>query len=425
MDKRKGVMLILDGLGDHAIEAFDAATPLEAAATPNMDRMLRDGQGGLVDPLFPGVPVGTHSGTAVLLGITPSEAAALARGPVEAAGIGLESRTGDVLFRCNFATLQKGAGGYLILDRRAGRISEEASELAATLSSVDVGYGISATLKPATQHRAVLQLTGSRLSAAVSDTDPGHLTPGLTLAECRPLDNGEDAKRVARAVNALTDIVFERLDDHPVNRSRRRRGLPAANGIICRSPGVRQTPTSLINHLGLKAAVIAGESTVLGLGRLLGYRTISDPRFTALQDTDLAAKVDATVSALSEHDIVFLHVKGPDICSHDHDPAAKKELLEAVDRALSPLLGEDIVIAVTGDHSTDSNTGRHIGDPVPSLLYARRMRRDRCATFGEAECAIGGLGRLSATGLLSTMLDNMGRMHKLRPGEHCFFCSGA
>ena len=424
MDKRKGVMLILDGLGDHAVEAFGDVTPLEAAATPNMDRMLRDGQGGLVDPLYPGVPVGTHNGTAVLLGITPSESASLARGPVEAAGIGLESRTGDVLFRCNFATLQRRNGGYLILDRRAGRISEGASELAEMLNDVAVGHGISATLKPATQHRAVLHLAGTRLSAAVSDTDPGHLTPGLTLPDCRPLDKSEDAKRVARAVNDLTEIAFERLDDHPVNRSRRRRGLPAANGIICRSPGIRQTPTSLINHLGLRAAVIAGESTVLGLGRLLGYRSISDPRFTALQDTDLSAKVETTLTALAEHDIVFLHVKGPDICSHDHDPSAKKELLEAVDRALLPLLDEDIVISVTGDHSTDSNTGRHIGDPVPSLLYARRMRRDRCSTFGEAECAMGGLGRLSATGLLSTMLDNMGRMHKLRPGENCFFCNG-
>ena len=424
MSKRKGIMLILDGLGDHGIDELGFSTPLEAASTPNMDRMVTEGLAGLVDPLFPGVPVGTHSGTAVLLGITPAEAAGLARGPVEAAGIGLYSDPGDLLFRCNFATLKRVDDGFRVLDRRAGRVSEETAELAALLDGVDVGDGITATLKPATQHRAVLKLSGSRLSASVSDTDPGSAGPDEPLPPCLALDASDAARRVADAVNRFTAIAFERLDPHPANGSRSRRGLPPANGIICRSPGLVEIPTSLVNHLDLEATVVAGESTVLGLGKLLGYRTVSDPRFTALPDTDLGAKVEAALSALSTSDIVFLHVKGPDICSHDHAPLAKLRLLERVDSALAPLLDEDIVIAVTGDHSTDSNTGRHVGDPVPSLLYSRRIRRDRCRTFGEAECALGGLGRLSANGLLSTLLDHMGRTHKLRPGETGFYCSG-
>ena len=86
-----------------------------------------------------------------------------------------------------------------------------------------------------------------------------------------------------------------------------------------------------------------------------------------------------------------------------------------------PLIKEDIVFAVTGDHSTDCDTGKHTWDPVPSLLYAQRMRRDRCREFGEVDCARGGLGRITATGLLTMMLDNMGRMHKLCPGEARFF----
>lgn len=424
MSKRKGIMIILDGLGDQAITHFDGATPLEAAITPNMDRLISGGLGGLVDPLFPGVPVGTHTGTAALLGIAPSEAAELARGPVEAAGIGLESRQGDILIRCNFASLQKENEDYLIIDRRAGRISEGTSELAEALNRVDVGHGITATLKPATHHRAVLRLCGTRLSAAVSDTDPGHPTPGEALPVCWPLDNTEEAKRVARAINRFTEIAFERLDSHSVNQDRRARGLAAANGIICRSPGIRRIPASLINHLGLKAAVIAGEGTVLGLGHLLEYRTMTDPRFTSLPNTDLQAKIETALDALSHNDLVFLHIKGPDICSHDLNPTAKRELLEAVDCSIAPLLDQNIVIAITGDHSTDSNTGRHTGDPVPSLLYASHLRRDHCRAFGEAECARGGLGRISAINLLSTMLDNMGQMHKLRAGEAGFFTYG-
>ena len=88
-NRKKGVLLILDGVGDRGIAAFGGHTPLEAAHTPNMDRLISAGQGGLIDPLYPGVPVGTHTGTGILLGLAPRDAAILARGPVEAAGIGL------------------------------------------------------------------------------------------------------------------------------------------------------------------------------------------------------------------------------------------------------------------------------------------------------------------------------------------------
>ncbi len=412
--KRKGLMLILDGIGDHQIAILNGKTPLEAAATPNMDRLIGQGQGGLVDPLYPGVSVGTHTGTGLLLGIPPSEIIMLARGPVEALGAGVESSEGDLLIRSNFATLKQDQAGFQIIDRRAGRIDEEARELALLLKDIDLGDGLFATLHPATQHRGVLHLRGGKLSAAITDTDPGGHTKGQRLLPCEPLGADEASINTARALNRFTALAFKRLHGTRINQMRQQSGLPAANGIIYRSAGIRYQPVNLMAQLGLSACLVAGERTVIGLGKLLDFKICSDPRFTSLPDTDLNAKVKAAARALQEHDIVFLHVKGPDICAHDMDPQGKKEVIEAVDRSLAPLLSDDLVIGVTGDHSTDCNTGNHVGDPVPSLLYTAGCRGDNCSQYGERECAMGGLGRITATSFLYSMLDAMGLMPKYR-----------
>ena len=229
--------------------------------------------------------------------------------------------------------------------------------------------------------------------------------------------------RTADAVNRFVQEAHRRLSDHPVNRNRQAQGLLAANGVITRGAGTIRPLHSLIHHLDLSAAVIAGERTVLGLGQLLHYTTITEPGFTALPDTNLTGKIAATLSALKEHDVVFLHIKGTDIYSHDRKPDQKKAFLESIDRALDPLLQEDLVIGVTGDHSTDSNTGRHCGDPVPSILYSPVGRRDACQQFGETHCASGGLGRITAVSFLLSLLDYMGCLHNFRPSDRMFFSS--
>ncbi|MGB5741681.1 MAG: hypothetical protein WBM65_04560, partial [Sedimenticolaceae bacterium] len=157
----KGLMIILDGMGDRRCPALNGQTPLEAAVTPTLDRLARDGISGMVDPLLAGVPVGTHTGTGILMGLAPADATQLARGPVEAAGIGLVMQPGEVALRCNFATLKKDGEGLGIEDRRAGRIREGTEELAAALRDIPLGGGITGGLYPTTQHRAVLALRGT------------------------------------------------------------------------------------------------------------------------------------------------------------------------------------------------------------------------------------------------------------------------
>ena len=419
----KGLIIILDGLGDRSIPALNYVTPLEAANTPNLDRLLTAGMSGLVDPIIPGVPVGTHTGTGALFGLSPRDVNQLSRGPVEAAGIGMPSQPGDVFVRCNFATLKSNTDGLTILDRRAGRIRKGTDELAAALQNMTLYDGVTAALRPATQHRAVLRLSGTNLSADISDTDPGTITePNNHVLICQPLapDNVASVK-TAKLLNQVIQEAFKRLNDHPVNHQRIERGELPATGIITRGAGTALLLESFITHLGLKTAVVAGERTVLGLGKLLNFTVVTDPAFTGSTDTDLEGMVRATQQAIKDHNLVYLHFKGTDICSHDCDPEGKKLFLERVDKAISPLLDDGLVIGVTADHSTDSNSGRHCGDPVPSILYAPLGRRDTTRVFGEMECAGGGLGRIGSHSFLYSILDNMGFLHQYQPTDWKFF----
>ncbi|WP_369163132.1 2,3-bisphosphoglycerate-independent phosphoglycerate mutase [Candidatus Thiodiazotropha sp. LNASS1] len=418
---QKGVMIILDGLGDRGIPAFGGKTPLEVADTPNMDGLASAGQCGLVDPLFPGMPVGTHTGICLLFGLSKQHTMKLARGPIEASGVGLNDNDQALYFRCNFATLKKRKDRYDILDRRAGRINTGTESLTAAIGQVDLGDGIIASLHPATQHRVVLQMEGCGLSHDISNTDPGNQFKTKGLLTCLPNDPSDSAAvMTASAVNRLMEIIYEKLSEHPVNRQRIDNNLPPANGIICRGPGTLPKVKPLLNQLKLKTAVISGESTVLGLGRLLGYDLFTHDRFTADHNTDLHAKVKTTISALDDHDMVYLHIKATDIYSHDLNPTGKREMLLKIDDAIAPLINDSLVIAITADHCTDTNTGRHTGDPIPSLIYNPRGRVDGCLEFSELACNTGGLGRINSSGFLLSMLDQMNQLENFRPKDSIF-----
>jgi 2,3-bisphosphoglycerate-independent phosphoglycerate mutase len=416
----KGLVIIIDGLGDRPIAAFGGATPLEAAQTPNMNDLLSAGCCGQVDTLYPGVPVDTHTGAAILLGLKPRDAFHLARGPVEAAGTGLPLMPGEIALRCNFATLQDTGRQLTVIDRRAGRISEDTHELVETLQDIPFGDGFTASIRPATGHRAVMRLSGPAPLPVISNTDPGSEDCPV-LASYSQEKNNAAGEQAANEINRFIRAAHERLRDHPVNRKRLEQQKPPANGIITRGAGTIGSLHNIINHIGLRACVVAGELTLAGLAKLFNFTSIHQPQFTAMPDTSLAAKATAALAALDDHDIVFLHIKAPDIHAHDRDPVGKKEFIERIDAALVPLFREGIVIGISADHATDSNTGRHRGDPVPSLIYSAGGRRDRCSEFGEIHCQGGGLGRISGSAFLLTMLDEMQCLQNYRTADSTCF----
>jgi 2,3-bisphosphoglycerate-independent phosphoglycerate mutase len=390
----KGVLLIIDGLGDLPVPALGHITPLEAARTPFMDRLAALGRYGLVDPIGAGELPNTHSGGGLLLGMRPGQADRLHRGPVEAAGKNVQIAPGDIALRANFATLSRHAGGFKVLDRRAGRIDEHTGMLAANLEDVHLGDGVRASLQPTDQHRGVLVLSGPDLHDAVTDTDPGDMPMPADLLDCEPLKPA--AELAAQKINAFIRIAYEQLNEHPVNRGRLAEGLPVANGVITRGAGSVLELDNVVRDKNLSAALVSGCNTVKGLGRLFGFEVVNDERFTGAVNTDLDGKVAALIAQLELHDVVFVHIKAPDVCSHDRDPSAKRDFLERLDHALGPLLERGVAVAISADHTTDSNTGFHTSDPVPAILYSPEMEAGgRRVKFGETACRNGNLPRMT------------------------------
>jgi 2,3-bisphosphoglycerate-independent phosphoglycerate mutase len=388
----KGVVVIIDGLGDLPIEDLCGKTPLDAARTPVLDRLASGGRFGLIDPIGPGETPSTYSGAGMLLGMIPEQAAGLGRGPVEAAGLGLDLAPGDIALRANFATLANGENGLMVVDRRAGRITDGVEQLAGALDEADLGDGIRATFKSTHQHRAVLVLSGTGLDAAISDTDPGDDQLPSALQSAVP--GRAQARRTADALNRFVRLAHQRLEDHEINRRRTAAGLAPANGVITRGAGAVVVLDNAICRAGLSACVITGCNTVEGLGKLFGFGSVSDPRFTGDLNTDLAAKFESALAQLENYNIAFVHIKAPDICAHDRNPFAKRDFLEKIDAAMAPLVKQQVVIAVAADHTTDSNTGLHTDDPVPALLSCPAKRGDaNSVKFGERACRGGNLPR--------------------------------
>jgi len=402
---RRGVFVILDGLGDLPVPALGGRTPLEAAATPNLDRLAATGRFGLVDPIAEGVVPNTHTGVGLLLGLHPDQAPRLSRGPVEAAGAGYSLGPGDIAFRANLATLERRGERFYVVDRRAGRITADAAELAAGLRDIDLGDGVTGHFVATDQHRGALVFSGEGLGAAVSDTDPGDRRAPDWLRPCVAREPG--SQRTADKVNALIAATFERLRAHPVNARRIAAGKLPATAVITRGAGAWAAFDPVLRGRDCDAAVVAGCNTVLGLARMFGMAVITREGFTASVDTDVEGKFAAARAALEEHALVYVHVKAPDLFSHDFKPEGKQAFIERVDRALGQLAGSGALIALAADHSTDSNTGAHTADPVPVLIHdPARAHAGPAVRFGESACrADGNLPRQTGHAFLTRVLD--------------------
>lgn len=385
--RRGCVVLILDGLGDQPVEALGGRTPLEAASTPNLDSMASRGRIGLVDPLEEGVTPNTHSGVGMVFGLRPAQSGRLRRGPVEAAGAGLALRPGDIAFRANLATLEDRGGRLYVADRRSGRVTGDAAGFGKAIGEIDLGDGVTAVFRSTDQHRGALVFSGPGLSAELGDTDPGDAHAPGWLRPCRAMD--EEAAFTAGKVDRFVAEAFRRLSTHPLNHERRKAGKPPVTGVITRGAGDWFEPDSELAAAGIEATLVAGCNTVSGLGRLLGLDTVREPGFTADAHTDIRGKLAAARAALERRPLAFVHIKAPDLFAHDLQPGGKRDFIERVDRELGVLRGSGAAVALTSDHTTDSNTGAHTADPVPSLFFdpVGSGKHETPVNFGEKACA--------------------------------------
>ena len=410
MSQKRILMVVLDGGGDRPVPEFGGKTPLEAAKTPNLDALASMGINGLLHPIGPGIRAGSDTAHLSLFGYDPYEVYT-GRGPFEAAGAGVMGRKGDVAFRCNFATVNDEGE---VTDRRAGRIREGTEMLASALDGMEYN-GIKMTVKAGTEHRAILLLHGDNLSPAVSDVDPHEA--GAHFLRCEPLDDSPEARRTAEAVNYFVEESWHILRNHEVNLRRDRDGKAPANILLPRGAGMFPDIEEFGRRYRLRAAAITGVTLITGIARLLGMNVIEVEGATGGIDSDFRAKLTAAVSALDKNHFVFVNLKAPDIAGHDGDAGLKKEIFERIDTAFSVVVDsmkerDDIILAVTSDHSTPVSVMDHSGDPVPLIIAGDGVRPDDVAEFGERAAMTGGLGHLNGRDLMPELLNLSGRAEK-------------
>lgn len=419
------VLIILDGLADRPGPAGSGPTPLEQAATPNLDRLLGEGQFGQSMIIGPGIAPESDAGVLALLGYDPVRDSP-GRGVLEAMGAELPLAPGDVAFRLNFATAD--ATGTIV-DSRVGRdlSTAEAIELAARLSEADLlaPLGIGAEVRATVGHRGVLWLrphAGVELSGQVSNSDPFYeRTGGMGHARraasprplpVRPLDDSAAARRTAEAVNKFLSAAGPVLAGHPINARRSASGLKVGNVLLLRNAGLRPrtAPTPFAERYGLEGTAVTEMPVERGIARLFG---LTD-RFVGPMGPDrpaaLRQRAEVTREALGKSPFVYVHLKGPDEPGHDGDTDRKRQVIEDLDRwffgpFLHQLRANSVRIAVTADHATPAILRGHSDDPVPLLFWGSGVDPSgRSDKFCERTCAGGPLGLRRAGEVLALLL---------------------
>lgn len=402
----KGLLLIFDGMGDRPVPELGEKTPLEAADSPNLDRAASDGVNGIMDPIAPGVRPGSDTSHLAYIGLDPYRVYS-GRGPIEAAGIGLDVKPGDIAFRCNFSTVDE---DMVVTDRRAGRIVEGTDKLAGLLDGMEI-EGVKVILKESVAHRGALILRGEGLNADVSDVDPHEEGRPLHWAEA--LDSGSE--KTARVLNKLVKVSHEKFSEHELNEKRAEEGLPPANVLLPRGAGKLSKVRTFEERYGIKGAAIAEVGLIYGVASIGGLDIIRVPGSTGGLDTDAVEMMKAAIDALEDHEFVMMNIKGCDIAGHDGDAEAKVKMIEKIDQAVGHLLShspDDMYVVLTADHSTPVSIMNHSGDPVPVCMLGRGVRVDDVNEYGERSCSKGGLGRIRGSDLMDILLDLMDRAEK-------------
>jgi 2,3-bisphosphoglycerate-independent phosphoglycerate mutase len=384
--KTKVVLLVLDGLGDIATRETGYMTPLEAAVTPNLDALAKDSAQGRMLPVAPGITPGSGPGHLALFGYDPLEFQ-VGRGVIEALGLGIELKAGDVAARANFCTLD--AKG-IVTDRRAGRIETEVcEELCALLTSKIKKIGdTQVIIKAGKGHRFVVVFRGKDLEGPLTDADPHH--EGAPVPVVSPVD--PNSARAKNAAQLVKDFYAQAL---PLLAKKK-----PANGFLMRGIAHQPHIPSFEERYLLKPACIAVYPMYKGLAQLVGMIKLEGPQTVADQFRRYLAEY-------ANYDYFFIHYKYTDMYGEDGNFEAKKKAIEDLDAALPILLEKKPeVLAITGDHSTPCAAKGHSWHAQPVLLHSPLSGSDKLQRFTETGANSGSLGVFDAKYLMRLMQAN-------------------
>jgi len=382
----KLALVVLDGVGDVATRQQGYVTPLEAAKTPNLDALSKDSAQGRMLPVAPGITPGSGPGHLALFGYDPLEFQ-VGRGVIEALGLGLELKAGDVAARANFCTLD--AKG-IVTDRRAGRIDTAVcEELCALLAQKVKKIGdTEVIIKAGKGHRFVVVFRGKGLEGPLTDADPhreGLLVPTVKPVNPKSTKAKKAAKLVADFYKAALPVIAQQKP---------------ANGFLLRGIAHQPAIPTFQDRYGMRPGCIAVYPMYKGLAQLVGMTKLEGPQTIAEQFERYLAEYD-------NYDYFFIHFKYTDMYGEDGNFEAKRKAIEELDAALPILLRKKPdVLAITGDHSTPCALKGHSWHPQPVLLLSASSGSDKLDRFTETSANTGSLGVFEAKYLVRLMQAN-------------------
>jgi len=414
----KIVFVLLDGVGDLPHPDLEGKTPLEAAITPNMDRLARNGSMGQVISVGKGIAPESDIAVFNMLGYKFEHINYAGRGVIEAIGVGIDFQDGDLALRGNFATLDKEGR---IIDRRAGRkIEREDVENIAKEIEQKIKFSnsnASVVVAPTIGHRVVVKLRDSKpLSSEISNTDPAYaridgmgvakaVGDFLKIEKCIPLEQSTSATNAANLVNEFTSQSLEIMKKSDVNKRRSEENKKLLSCILLRDAGNKHPNVKSINELhSMNFSCIVDMPVEVGISNVLKMKT-----FNAAGLTDYEEKAKVASKAIETENAIYVHLKGPDEFGHDGNAIGKMESIEDIDKRFFGTLLENIdprkvVVMISADHSTPCIYKGHSDDPVPLLISGNMIKNDNTQRFTETESKNGSIGLIEGSQVVETAI---------------------
>ena len=394
----KRIIILGDGMADHAIERLGGKTPLQYADKPMMDMLAREGCCGRLVTVPEGFPPGSEVANTAILGYDLNKVYE-GRGPLEAASIGYEMEPDDLALRCNLITIEDGK----IVTHNGGNLQTKDARVLIDYLNENLGND-RVKFVCGIQYRHLLIIKGGSKDINCA---PPHDHPGEEWNKL--LVTGEE--KTAKLINDLIIRSQELLSKHPYNIEKAKRGERQANSIWPWSGGYRPKMKTIAEMFPevKSGTVISAVDLIKGIGHYAGLKIVDVPGATGLADTNYEGKAQAAIEALKTDDFVFVHVEATDEAGHDGDLDLKLKAINFLDqRLIRPIYeavkDQDVCIAVLPDHPTPVEMRIHVNEPVPFLIWHKGIEADDVTTYDEVACVRGGYGLLKLQEFINTLM---------------------
>ena len=364
----KYLLVLTDGMADYKISELGNKTPLQFAKTPNMDKLAALSEIGRVKTIPLNYPPGSDVANLSVMGYDP-RIYYTGRSPLEAVSMGVALGPHDLALRCNLVTLSAETDyrDKTMMDYSSGEItSAESAQLVATLKNELDSQTFSFHAGISYRHLVVWK-NGMGKSLKLI---PPHDISGKDIRDYLP--GGLDS-------SPLLDLMVKSeaiLSNHPVNQTRREKGLNPATSIWLWGEGTKPALDSFQDKYHLQGSVVSAVDLVKGLGICAGLTLVKVEGATGGIVTNFAGKARAALDELQRgQDFVYLHIESPDEAGHQGELEKKIWAIEEIDREVIGLLMseldnfEDIRVLILPDHPTPLAVRTHTSEPVPFMLY--------------------------------------------------------